>query len=252
MKIFFIIVLSICFLNSCTDMEPIGNENSLAEGKGTTRSVNAPSFEFPEINWAAYDTHAQKVAACQIPDSILSNIPTAELVGICMEYPLLFDAYAFNTPLQGIKVVASRFNGLQELMTREDNFECILAYLKGKDVRTLNFATLSLAEEGRLLLSYSLCEYLLSFAEVIRHAPTSAKEEAAQYAQAVLTDKESDNRHFSMNDLTSSLYLWASTVSDAKVQTRGSTESPLDKFLRTGEITSMEEYATIKQQCLTH
>lgn len=132
MKIFFIIVLSICFLNSCTDMEPIGNENSLAEGKGTTRSVNAPSFEFPEINWAAYDTHAQKVAACQIPDSILSNIPTAELVGICMEYPLLFDAYAFNTPLQGIKVVASRFNGLQELMTREDNFECILAYLKGR------------------------------------------------------------------------------------------------------------------------
>lgn len=252
MKKLLIIALSIGFLSGCADMEPTSSEASLVEEEATTRSINEASFEFPEINWAAYDTHAQKVAACQIPDSILPDIPTAELVDICMEYPLLFDAYAFNTPLQGIKVVASRFNGLQELMKREDNFECILAYLKGKDVRTLNFATLSLVEEGNLLLSYSLCEYLLSFAEVIRHAPTGAREEAAQYAQAVLADKESDNRHFSMNDLTSSLYLWASAVSDAKVQTRGNAESPMDKFLRTGEITSMEEYATIKQQCLTH
>lgn len=249
MKKFFIIALSIGFLSGCADMEP---KTFLTEGEATTRSANAASFEFPEINWAAYDTHAQKVAACQIPDSILPNIPTAELVGICMEYPLLFDAYAFNTPLQGMKVVASRFNGLQELMKRQDNFECILAYLKGKDVRTLNFTTLSLAEEGQQLLSYSLCEYLLSFAEVIRNATTGAKEEAAQYAQAVLTDKESDNQHFSMNDLTSSLYLWASAVSDAKVQTRGSAQSPLNKFLQTGEINTMEEYATIKQQCLTH
>lgn len=171
-----------------------------------------------------------------------------ELVEICMKYPLLFDAYAFNTPLQGLKVVASRFNGLQELMKRDDNCECVLAYLKNKDVRNVNFATLSIEEEGECVLRYSLCEYLLAFDEVLENATSSIKEEIAQYAQAILETKESDTKHFSMNGLTSSLYLWASSVTDRKIQTR-STGTPMEEFLQTGIIASMEEYQIIRRQC---
>lgn len=80
-----------------------------------TRSITTNrTFEFPPIQWDAFDTYQQKVDACQIPDSLLPLLPTAELVQICMEYPLLMDAYAFDTLVKGMKEVINRFNGLKE------------------------------------------------------------------------------------------------------------------------------------------
>ena len=93
---------------ACVKTSVTTDEGDFFQNKIMSRSVNLSSFEYPAIQWSAFDTHEQKVAACEIPDSILPNIPTEESVEICMEYPLFFDVYAFDSPLRGIKKVVSQ------------------------------------------------------------------------------------------------------------------------------------------------
>jgi len=50
-------------------------------------------------------------SACQIPDDVLPNLSTEELVQICMDYPLFGNFSAYNDELVGIKKVMDGFNG---------------------------------------------------------------------------------------------------------------------------------------------
>ena len=42
-------------------------------------------------------------SACQIPDDVLSNLSTEELVQICMDYPLFGNYLAYDNETFGIK-----------------------------------------------------------------------------------------------------------------------------------------------------
>lgn len=85
---------------------------------------NTDAYDYPvrggSEEWASLDSHPDMVEACQIPESILSDMSTAGLVITVLNYPLFWDIYFFNTPEKGLQVITSRFNGLQELMKRED------------------------------------------------------------------------------------------------------------------------------------
>lgn len=248
-KLTFMMLLGAFAVLSCTDIVPTTSENDLNLTKLNSRSVNDPIFEFPAIQWEALETHEQKLAACEIPDSILPSIPTKDLVKICMEYPLLLDAYAFNTPLQGIKTVASRFNGFKELTKRKDNCLQIFTYLKENDIRNRNLTGLTQAEAGRITLVYALAEYVLSFDNVLRNATESTKKEIASFVNDILENKEYQVSYHSLGGLTSSIYLWASILSNTS-QSR-SINPTLDKFLETGIIQNIDEYQELKQQCQT-
>lgn len=244
-------VLCALLLIGCTEVNLTTEEMNSSQSRAVSRSIGTPSFEFPNIQWETFDTHDQKLAACEIPDSILPNIPTEELVEICMNYPLIFDAYAFNSPLQGIKKVISRFNGFQELMRRSDNCFYIFKYLKENDIRKINFKSLAKIEEGRLLLLYSLCEYILSLDSVLKNAAEDFKKEVALFAHDILENKESNSQHHALLGLASSTYLWATSIPNNKVQTRNANPI-MDKFLETGVILNQEEYLEIKKQCQTY
>jgi hypothetical protein len=244
-------ILCTLALSGCAERTSILEEKEILHSEKVSRSTEVISFDFPDIQWAALDTHEQKVAACEIPDSILSDIPTEELVGICMKYPLILDAYAFNSPLLGIKKVLFRFNGFKELMKRADNCFYIFKYLKENDVRDVNFASLTYVEEGRGLLVYSLGEYMLSFENILKNADGNLKKEIISFAYDILSNKESDSKHYALNGLASSLHLWASALSNDKMQARN-TDAIIDNFLETGVILSQEEYLKIKQHYQTY
>lgn len=55
---------------------------------------------------------------CQIPDKVLIKIPTAELVDICLSYPLGFDFLLSNDESYAIDFMINNFNGLTELANR--------------------------------------------------------------------------------------------------------------------------------------
>lgn len=245
------ILLCIFLFVACAKTSVTTDEGDFFQNKIMSRSVNLSSFEYPAIQWSAFDTHEQKVAACEIPDSILPNIPTEELVEICMEYPLLFDAYAFDSPLEGIKKVVSQFNGFKELMDRTDNCSCLFRYLKNNDVRNVNFTLLTNVEEGTFLLRYSFCEYLLAFDNILNNSTEELKEEISSFVYEILENKELDRQHYALSGLSSSVYLWASILSNNRRQTRA-TNTTIDKFLEQGIILNIEEYLKIKQACQTY
>jgi hypothetical protein len=70
--------------------------------------------------WFAFTTHEQMVSATQIPTTVLGGMSTHDLVTTVLDYPLFMDRLAFNSPQQGIDVMASRFNGIGALFGRPD------------------------------------------------------------------------------------------------------------------------------------
>ncbi len=75
-----------------------------------------------------YGNHQKMVDACQIPEGILNNMTTDTLLETVMAYPLFCDVYAYNDRKTGYEIVKYHFNGLSELVKREDKCLCLEKY----------------------------------------------------------------------------------------------------------------------------
>lgn len=226
------------------------NRNECIASNSNSRSLKKSTFVFPNIQWEKLDTHEQKTNLCEIPDSLLNKIPTEELVEICMNYPLLFDAYAFETPLIGLKVVTSRFNGFTELLKRKDNCSYIFKHLKNYQIESMNLDKMSSLDRGEFKLTYTLCEYLLSFDKILSNATNEQLEEIILFANETSEHKEANTQHYALNGLTSSIYLWAS-VAIKKTNSR-SFNPILENFIAKGIIRNHSHMAEIKQICQSY
>jgi hypothetical protein len=82
------------------------------------------SYDYPikpgTEEWKAFGMHDQMVKACQIPEDTLKKMSTEGLAETVLHYPLLSDVSAFNSVQYGFERVSSQFNGLSELLNRED------------------------------------------------------------------------------------------------------------------------------------
>lgn len=75
--------------------------------------------------WKALEGEEEMLAVCQIPDKLLKKLSTYELLKLTEEYPMLGDIYAANTMEEGFRNVVDSFNGLRELLSREDCLEVV-------------------------------------------------------------------------------------------------------------------------------
>jgi hypothetical protein len=93
-----------------------------------------PSWDFPvkpgSDEWKAFQSHDEMVKACQIPENILVKLQTAELIKICLNYPLWMDIFVFNLLSDGFKSYETNFNGFRELLSRKDAGTETLAYYR--------------------------------------------------------------------------------------------------------------------------
>jgi hypothetical protein len=69
--------------------------------------------------WAELKNSGEKIAACQIPEEILNSLSTECLTKICLQYPLIYDMFAFNSKNIGFDAFFENFNGIRELYNRE-------------------------------------------------------------------------------------------------------------------------------------
>ena len=80
-------------------------------------------FEFqlqPGADEWAQLNNGERVLALQIPEAILKNMTTEELVEAVLGYPLFSNIIFFNSFHEGFRVYAEHFNGFQEILSRED------------------------------------------------------------------------------------------------------------------------------------
>ena len=79
--------------------------------------------------WDSFTSGLQMREACQIPEEILEELSTKDLVELCLNYPMWLDYTASNDERTGISFMINRFNGLDELIKRKEGvFELINAY----------------------------------------------------------------------------------------------------------------------------
>lgn len=95
----------------------------------SAKPINTP-YQYPitpgSIEWEGFESRLDMIDACQIPKHILDKLSTSALLQTVLTYPFLSEMTMFyRTPEEceqeiGFWHIANSFNGLQELIMRED------------------------------------------------------------------------------------------------------------------------------------
>ena len=120
------------------------------------KTITTP-YDYPVVpktqEWKNLNSRDEKAEVCDIPVSILNNMTTEALVETVMNYPLLVDIAAWDTPQEGFNALYESFNGLQELTKRPD----VVDELKRYQQRINAFDT----EDYKIVAKRSYVEILL-------------------------------------------------------------------------------------------
>ncbi len=116
--------------------------------------------------WKAFTTHEQKRQACQIPQSVLNSMSTPDLVVTCLNYPLYGDMMAYDRVQEGFEYVKKGFNGLQELLKRNDVGAGIVELYDKMDPDAID-KNWTPTEKGKHSFKFFNIEILLAQDEVI-------------------------------------------------------------------------------------
>lgn len=76
--------------------------------------------------WKSFQSSAEMVESCQIPNDILHTLSTDDLVNLCLRYPMFLDIHFANNIQDGLDIIISRFNGFVELYKRIDCPEVLM------------------------------------------------------------------------------------------------------------------------------
>lgn len=158
------------------------NKNESDSDTGTIHfpDENELSWNYPVLpgseQWKAFQSHNERVDACQIPQNIMTSLSTEELVVLCLKYPLLLDISAFNFFADGYVAYETNFNGIMELYQRKDAPTILLAWYK-----QLKFEQASIHSTISFIIDISVSEYMLSAPSMIaKYTPAQRKEIAAE------------------------------------------------------------------------
>lgn len=88
-------------------------------------------YEYPILpgtdQWLQFHDFPSKIEACQVPEDILKAMSTAQVLESALNYPLNINAFVWNTPEAGYHSVLSYSNVHQELMSRANAAEALIA-----------------------------------------------------------------------------------------------------------------------------
>lgn len=135
----------------------------------TVSAQDARTWDYPfkpgSEKWKSLKSHQEMVNICQIPEGVIHNLTTAELIKICLDYPLFFTLTAFNNMQEGFEQVSYEFNGFTELFKRKDFGSLLLKVYEGINPYEVNTFTTDL-EKGQFMFRIFFLEVLLSQNEV--------------------------------------------------------------------------------------
>lgn len=180
----------------------------------TAQNSNS-SWEYNN-NWRKATSFDERINLLQIPSSILSIMGSEKLLDIVMEYPLLYNYFAYTNSQYAISKLVTEFNGAKELLGRKDFPEIIITKLEDLPFKIKKISQMSYMDKGDMSLKYMILERLalqkdflqnLSFqqknrlgnilsknAELMRNNPTI-------FSKVHIENLNAINREESINDL---------------------------------------------------
>ncbi len=102
--------------------------SSLVFADTEQKNCSYREYEYPvrqsDEQWKDMFNHQEMIDACQLPLSWLKS-ETIDLLAMVLHYPLLGDIFLWNSFDEGVDNVSHTFNGLEELLKRNDLIDAI-------------------------------------------------------------------------------------------------------------------------------
>lgn len=150
--------------------------------------------------WAKLNTFEEMLKAYNVPDSLLKNMTTKDLVETCLKYPNWVLITIGDTYQEGYDIIRKLFNGFRELEKRPDAAtELIEIYCKMDPKEIIKFDTPT--EQGTFGLQLTFIELLISQNKILG---TLNKDSKTFLVNALITNydiKNDLNSYYSMHSL---------------------------------------------------
>jgi hypothetical protein len=161
----------------------------LVYGGGTSASG---AYDYPikpgTDEWKAFGSHEEMLKACQIPEKLLHRMSTTGLVETVLNYPLAGDWWAYDSTEIGIERVGEQFNGLSELLSRNDAGVALIASYQTIDPGTIDMNS-PIAEQAEYYFRILNIELLLSQDSVISNLSITDLQKLISQARIVCEAK---------------------------------------------------------------
>ena len=130
-----LLLAMLTFLSTCDRDENKENDCIILSRKDCTRLKSMGidgSYSFlNDLAWTKFNSYEEKLQACQIPDSIVSEMCTYDLVKTCLvNYPFISYLSALNNIQDGFERYKVAFNGISKLIKRCDGCIEIIDHYK--------------------------------------------------------------------------------------------------------------------------
>ena len=161
----------------------------LVYGGGTCAS---DAYDYPikpgTDEWKAFGSHEEMLKACQIPEEILHRMSTTALVETVLNYPLIMDWLTYDTFEIGIESVRKQFNGLSELLSRNDAGVSLMGLYQTIDPTTWDVNS-PIAERAEYYFRLLNIELLLSQDSVISDLSVTNLQNLISQARVICESK---------------------------------------------------------------
>lgn len=180
---------------------------SFAQEKVTWNYPVRPGTE----EWKQLNSFKERLDAFNIPDDILQEITTDELVKTCLEYPWWILITSRDDNQEGYDFLKSVFNGFRELEKRKDAGKALIKeYEKMNPEERMELKTL--IEKGKYSYQYIFIETLLSGAVVQENLSQQDLKELLVVTTSIFRDKTKPELKYSLMNLSSTGFLLANIL----------------------------------------
>lgn len=142
-------------------------------------------YQFPitpeDAEWKEFETKAEALEVCQIPETILHQLTTGALLETVLHYPFLMDYLAYDDYEIAAEVMEDTFNGCKELYSREDLTEVLLAKYSDAKLLSPKNERMMMAGDTDDFFAVSNLEFLLAYDQKKNADYTEAEEEQLEH-----------------------------------------------------------------------
>lgn len=146
-----------------------------------------------EIDWYSISDHELRIEATQIPINLLNQMTTDQLVNAVLHYPLMMDLLHFDSYRDGFEVVKNNFNGLQELLMREDGAQKLYERYQQTPIATYSAKNTEMGHMNEIIMHPWYLEIVLAQLEALEQFSDTELNDIAAEAEEKLELKNSSD-----------------------------------------------------------
>lgn len=127
--------------------------------------TNDVEYKYPfyagDEKWKMFDTPEERIAALQIPDSLLCRMSTSQLLTTCLDYPYMKEVLFAENIETGIDYISSSFNGFAELIKRQDFITSLITKEQQFPIELENVRSKNSIQRGTFSFKSFMVDFLL-------------------------------------------------------------------------------------------